>query len=670
MRFPARESPSCCLHRAIILALFLFCVPAAHLCAAQQPAMPPALTGLVRTSEGTPVPGASVRLINNETTKVWLSWTDESGKFEFPQIGPGHYHIEANQLGSVQSSLTIEVPVVPPGPIPIVLRVATLTELSAAPGHPASNKPSSRGNGQGNSQSNGQNNAPGNAAQNRRGTGGRGPVPAGVANAIREGLAGGGFEQTDLTGDVTTPQTAEGNGPANTGPQAEAALSNGANSNATSDSFLLQGTVGQSLASNGPGGFGESGLIPGTPGAGQGGPGGVGGGGRGGGGGGAGQMFGPGGGGLGGPGGQGGAGGGGGMFGGGGRGRLGRQTVNRIRFSFYDRYENSAFDAKPYSITGHEVPKPSHYDERFGGNLGGPLKIPHIYNGSDKTFFFVNYQHETQSSALDTYSTVPTAAERSGDFCGLGVTLFDPFSNFTGPRTPLGNGCQVPVINSAAAGLLAFYPQPNLPGTVQNYLLQTTVPVNSDNLNIHILHTINAKFSLNGGYNLSSTRQQTFGSFPSTAGNQSTLNQAVTLGLSHNWTAHVVENTQLSWSRSRTQVLSDNSFKNNIAGELGITGVSTDPMSFGIPAINFSSISGLNDPLPSLVRNQTLRLGDNVKWVHLKHTFTFGGEIRRIQLNADSNPQPRGRFNFTGVMTSRLTSTGQPLPATRQTEPF
>ena len=167
-----------------------------------------------------------------------------------------------------------------------------------------------------------------------------------------------------------------------------------------------------------------------------------------------------------------------------------------------------------------------------------------------------------------------------GNFCGLGVTLFNPFSNFNGPRTPLGNGCQIPSINSAAAGLLAFYPRAESAGTVQNFLLQTTVPVNSDNLNIHILHTINAKFSLNGGYNLNSTRQQTFGSFPSTAGNQSTLNQAVTLGLSHNWTAHVVENTQLSWSRSRTQVLSDNSFKNNIAGELGITGVSTDPMSF------------------------------------------------------------------------------------------
>jgi len=77
--------------------------------------------------------------------------------------------------------------------------------------------------------------------------------------------------------------------------------------------------------------------------------------------------------------------------------------VNRIRFGFYDRYENSAFDARPYSITGVESPKVSHYDNRLGANIGGPLKIPHVYNGSDKTYFFVNYQHENEQTAVNTY---------------------------------------------------------------------------------------------------------------------------------------------------------------------------------------------------------------------------------------------------------------------------
>jgi trimeric autotransporter adhesin len=667
MKLSARGSSSCRLRWEQLLLLFIFWLPMAGSSSAQQPANPPsAVTGIVRTSEGTPVPGSTVRLIDTVTNKVWMSWTDQSGKFEFPQIADGHYRIEASQLGFAQTSIVVEVPIVPPGPVPIVLRVATLAELSATPENPSSNSSRPPGSRQGRGQNAPPNsaNAPAsNAPGSSRGVGARGQVPAGVSNAISAGLAGGGFEQTELTGEGTNPQAAEGNGPASEGQQAEVALSASNNSNATSDSFLLQGTVGQSLISGGPGSSGLGGIVPGTPGeqGGRGGPGGRGGGG---------QLFGQGGaGGPGGPGGgPGGEGGGGGMFGG--RGRLGRQTVNRVRFSFYDRYSNSALDAKPYSITGNQVPKPSFYDERFGGNLGGPLKIPHIYNGSDRTYFFINYQHEIQSSALDTYSTVPTAAERAGDFCGLGVTIFNPFSNFTGPRTPLGNGCQIPTINAAAAGLLAFYPLPNLPGTVQNFLLQTTVPINNDILNLHVIHTINSKFSLNGAYNLNSQRQNTFGNFQDTAGTQSSLNQSVTLGLSHNWSPHLVENTQLNWSRSRTQVLSDNSFKNNIAGDLGITGVSTNPLTFGIPAINFTSLSGLNDPLPSLVRNQTFRLGDSLKWVHGKHTMTFGGEVRRIQLNSESNPQPRGQFNFTGVMTSQLNSAGQPVPLSPQTEPF
>ena len=357
-----------------------------------------------------------------------------------------------------------------------------------------------------------------------------------------------------------------------------------------------------------------------------------------------------------------------GMFGG--RGRMNRQAVNRVRFSFYDRFDTSAWDARPYSITGTEVPKPNFWDERFGGNIGGPLKIPHIYNGSDKTYFFINYQHDTQSSAIDNYSTVPTMAERSGDFCGLGVTLYNPFSNFSGPRTPLGNGCQIPTINSAAAGLLAYYPEPNQPGTVQNYLLQTTVPVNSDTVNLHVIHTINSKFSVTGGYNVSWQRSNTFGNFQDTAGTSNALSQSATLGLTHNWSPYLVETSQFIWSRARTQILSDNSYVNNVAGDLGITGVSTDPITFGIPAIDFTSFSPLNDPTPSLVRNQTLRFSDSLKWVHGKHTMTFGAELRRIQLNNESSPQPRGQFTFTGVLTSQLDASGQPIANSPTTEPY
>jgi hypothetical protein len=353
--------------------------------------------------------------------------------------------------------------------------------------------------------------------------------------------------------------------------------------------------------------------------------------------------------------------GGGGRGGGGNVGRLFRQQVNRVRFSFYDSYQNSAFDARPYAITGAPAPKIGHYDERVGGNIGGPLKIPHIYNGSDKTYFFVNYEHETVTNPINTFSSVPTLSERGGLFCDT-ATIFQPFSTTPFPSAPCPDGTtgqQVPASdftnNAAVQGLLKYIPLPTVPNAItQNYLLQATTPQNSDRVNGVVLHTINSKFNVNGGYNFSSQRGDTLSNFAGIGGRQSTRSQSVTLGLSHNWTSHVVETTSLNWSRNRVQVLSDNSYGANITGDLGINlgpGVVVPPVDYGIPQISFTNFSGLNDPIPSLTRNQTLRFDDNLSWTRGKHTMRFGGEIRRVELNTQSNPNPRGGFVFTGIAT-------------------
>ncbi|MBZ5695626.1 MAG: TonB-dependent receptor [Acidobacteriia bacterium] len=608
----------------------------------------------MRTADGSPVPGATLRLTNTDLKKVWVSWTDEAGKFEVPSLPAGHYTIEATQLGFVSASLELQLGAQPPPPpLQFVLRVATLAQLTA----PAESPPPARAAGPRpggppwsgqrpptNSASASGANAPSGSGRN----GGRGQIAPGLLNAVREGLASGGFQQTDLTGGGgASAQGEEAVGQPGAGSEAAAAISSGAGS--SSDSFLLQGTVGQGLSATGfggPGGFGGGEFGPGAPGV----PGAQGGG--------SGQGFGPQGGGF--------PGGGGGGFSGGRGGpgganiaRLLRQTVNRVRFSFFDRYTNSAFNAKPFSITGAQSPKIGSYDERVGGTMGGPMKIPHIYNGSDKTYFILNYQHDIAKNPVSTFSAVPTLDQRNGLFCGS--TIFEPFS--TTPFPSAGTGCQqIPTSdfanNPAVQGLLNIIPKPNLvpnpslPTTTgQNYLLQATTPLNSDVVNFRVLHTINAKFNVNGGYNFNSQRSDTLSNFAGIGGRQSTRSQSVDLALSHNWSPRVVENLRLSWSRNRAELLSNNSFGTDIAGNLGITGVSVAPIDFGIPRISFTSFSALNDPIPSLTRNQTLRVSDGLTWVHKNHSMGFGGEIRRIQLNTQSNPNPRGGFIFTGLAT-------------------
>jgi trimeric autotransporter adhesin len=629
---------------------------------AQQP--PPATTtasGVVRTAEGEPVPGATVRLTNTDMSKVWVSWTDESGKFEVPGLPPGHYRAEASQLGFTSTSAEVQLAAGMRNPLDLVLRVAALAELEPTPGPPPTSGPASNANQPPATASTktAPNPSTGAAADSSaRGPGRNRQLPPGVLNAMRQGMARGGFQQTDLANE-SGGQADENLSSAQTGPLGNAS---------SSDSFLLRGTVGQGLSANGPagmafgggpegfgpGGMGGPGGGPGGPGGGPGGPGqsapaapGFGpsqrGGGQ------QGQF-------------PGGGFGGGGPFGG--RGRLFRQAVNRVRFGFYDRYENSVGDARPFSLTGVPSSKISHYDERVGGSMGGPLKIPHVYNGSDRTFFFVNFNHDSQKSPVDTFATVPTLAERQGDFSALGVQLFDPRSNIAGPRTPLGDKIPQNMIDDAAKGVLAFIPLPNLPGNVQNFHLQSTVPLTSDSVNLHVLHTINSKFNVQGGYNFNSVRQNTLVNFPLFGSHQSTRNQNVDLGLTQNWSPQVVNDTHLNWSRSRIQVLSDNSFGADIAANLGITGISSDPINFGVPLINYTNFSSLSDPVPSLTRNQTLRFIDSVTYTHAKHTWRWGGELRRIEYNTRTDPIPRGSFTFTGLMTSQLDSQGKPVSGT------
>lgn len=622
--------------------------------------------GVVRTADGSPVPGATLHLLNTNTQKAWVTWTDIAGRFAFPAVPPGHYHATATQLGFEQASVQAELSTGSSKPIELVLRVSTLAELSGPTGAPgnAGGRRFLRQSGplSGEAASPNAQNASGAYAPGGRG---RGQLPPGVLNAVQQGLVSGGFQQTDVTGEGATSEELV---PGGAGLQPNGNIG-GASS---SDAFLLQGTVGQGLSTTalngsvmivGQGGFdqgfGPGGAnIPGVAGVGvQGGPG----------------AGGPGGGGAMGPAGfggnalfvgrGGGRGGGPGAPGGGGF-RLFRQNVNRVRFSFYNRYSNSAFNAKPFSVNGTPTQKVPTWDERVGANLGGPLKIPHIYDGSDRTFFFVNYQHETLLNPLSTYSIVPTAEQRAGCFLSTSASsapILEPFSSIPFPYntdpTSCPGGQEIPV-NSVAKALLASIPQPNLPPTArgQNYLLQESPTQNTDILNTTVLHTINAKFNLNGSYSLSSERTDTFGNFLSTAGNQSLLNQSATLGLSHNWSPRVVESTSLTWSRSRVRVDSHNAFDNALSPaalgiDLSVPSSEISAANYGLPEISFTNFSGFNDPIPSLTHNETFRLDDNLTWVHKNHALRFGGELRRIELNTDGSPNPRGGFVFTGIAT-------------------
>jgi hypothetical protein len=123
---------------------------------------------------------------------------------------------------------------------------------------------------------------------------------------------------------------------------------------------------------------------------------------------------------------------------------VGIRGANQFHGSLFEYLQNDALDANPYGFNG-KAPKRFN---TFGGSLGGPVTIPHLYHGHDKTFFFADYEGNRRTTAIARQLLVPTAAERNGDLRGLGVNAQIPTSS----------------INPTAKALLACYPLPNVTG--------------------------------------------------------------------------------------------------------------------------------------------------------------------------------------------------------------
>src|SRR5213593_4309076 len=227
----------------------------------------------------------------------------------------------------------------------------------------------------------------------------------------------------------------------------------------------------------------------------------------------------------GGPGGPGGFGG----FGGRG-GRGGAQP--RLNGNITASYRNSAFNARPYSITGTEVSKPLQIQNNFGASVGGPLpwgsKAPPAttrrggrggFAGPQQPgMWFVSYEGSRNRNPYDVLTTVPTELERAGDFsqtslragqlAGRGVTLYDPAA----PTPTLFDGSRIPAsrMNPAAVALLRYIPLPDLAGSVQNFTLQRGLKSTSDSVSARVntrlspKHNVFASYSFRSGDSLSS----------------------------------------------------------------------------------------------------------------------------------------------------------------------
>jgi trimeric autotransporter adhesin len=322
-------------------------------------------------------------------------------------------------------------------------------------------------------------------------------------------------------------------------------------------------------------------------------------------------------------------------------------------FSLVAQEQNSAFDARSYSLAGNEGAKPTYNNFTGAVTFGGLLRIPRLLR--DGPHFFAQYTWHRVSTAATTSALVPNAAERTGDLSNQTTAIGQPLLIYD-PATgqPYANN-KVPITPQAQA-LLNLYPLPNVAGNrLYNFQLPLLSSSHIDAGNLRMDRSLNAKNQLRGYFNFSSTRtskNNLFG-FMDT---ERILGHNSNIDWLHSFNQRLRLDLAYDFSRLATTDIPYWQNRADISGSAGIQGNSRAPVDWGPPTLSFSGGSGivtLTDGNSAHNRNQTNKVSASLTWNHSGHNLAFGFDFRRQQFNYLAQSNPRGTFTFTGTATSK-----------------
>lgn len=347
-----------------------------------------------------------------------------------------------------------------------------------------------------------------------------------------------------------------------------------------------------------------------------------------------------------------------------------KSGTNQLHGSLWWSNFNSYFSTRDFFDTTSQKPSFTNNNE-FSVTLGGPVVIPHVYNGHDKTFFFFSYGGQRYRIGNRGYVSVPTEAFRQGDFSAIAsaVTIRDPQTGTPGdPSTwqPFpGNIIPTSRISSVSAAFQSLlYPKPNRSGTGayginNNYTFDPGGQFNNDVYSIRVdqkLSDRNTMFVRVGdtptnqdhypGYLLDSRDTSDFGNVPG---------KFVVITDTHTFSPHLVNEAHVGFVRLFYNDVFGAPLDQNYVQALGLQGISNpgnvDYLN-ALPAFSFTRFAGASGSSVHYQAQNTYEWTDNMTWIHGRHTFKWGGDVSRYQINNVSVPgNQTGSFGFNDTIT-------------------
>ena len=347
-----------------------------------------------------------------------------------------------------------------------------------------------------------------------------------------------------------------------------------------------------------------------------------------------------------------------------------RSGSNELHGSAFEFLRNEALNARNYfARTG---PKPEYRRNVYGATLGGPLL-------RDRLFGFADYQGTKQRIGVTRISTVPTLAERAGNFSGV-AKIYNPCSS-TNPasRTEFANDTIDPTLcpfDVEALRLLSMIPTPTTSGAANNYSFLSNDDDHQNQFDTRLDAAFGqrdrgfARYSfyrevespaayLPSGGGLISSSSAVVGT-NNVTGLTNVLGQQAVLNETHTFTPRLLNDARLGYTRR-----GNSSLGQQLTGAAGATlGIPNIPIGSGyadtMPQFTFTGFQQLGSASSATGRYQTSvsELVDTLVWTHAAHAFKFGADLRRYELNAFAPPNPTGSFQFTTTGTDLQSAAG------------
>ncbi|HKX27067.1 MAG TPA: TonB-dependent receptor [Blastocatellia bacterium] len=346
-----------------------------------------------------------------------------------------------------------------------------------------------------------------------------------------------------------------------------------------------------------------------------------------------------------------------------------KSGTNQIHGQAYEFLRNRVFNSNNFFSNRAGIETSPFTQNQFGANAGGPVYLPKLYDGRNKTFWFFSWEGFRLRQGATFTTTVPTALQRQGIFTETAAPIYDPLNVTGGQRAQFANNTIPDArIDPTARALLNLFPMPTGPGTIQNYTVSTSVGGNQNQVVTRLDHTLSAKSRIYGRFsywdvlNLPVDPLGTGVCVDRCTEIYST--KAGVIGYNYTFTPHLIADLNFSASR----------FKYN-----------RNPTNAGFDLTQIGWAAALNNEVPDVMRtpptpcilgmtqeimcsqgqsfiqdrNTQFTFSPSMTYIRGRHTFQFGGQIQLGRDNYTQTNIASGAFAFDNTYTSSAVINGQ-----------